>query len=169
MRQAVPSDLDAILRVEHLCYPFPWPRSAFESEFQNRWSTIDALFVPAGDLIAFIVYWIVEDELHLLNIAVHPQYQRQALARRLLDYLDRVCLQRGLNHVALEVRVSNKTAINLYLDKGFSIVHRRKRYYVEEGEDAFIMTKYIEPPKPSPERGEGRARTGRSNDDASNR
>jgi ribosomal-protein-alanine N-acetyltransferase len=39
----------------------------------------------------------------------------------------------------LEVRVSNRAAQALYRKYGFEIVSRRKRYYANNNEDAYIM------------------------------
>ena len=46
----------------------------------------------------------------------------------------------GALRATLEVRISNSAAIALYHKYGFEIVSRRKRYYVDNNEDAYIMT-----------------------------
>jgi ribosomal-protein-alanine N-acetyltransferase len=46
----------------------------------------------------------------------------------------------GARRATLEVRVSNSAALELYLKYGFEIVSRRKRYYTDNNEDAYIMT-----------------------------
>ena len=33
----------------------------------------------------YIIYWVVADEMHLLNLAVHPTHRRRGIARQLLD------------------------------------------------------------------------------------
>ena len=39
----------------------------------------------------------------------------------------------------LEVRTSNLAAQGLYKQFGFEVVHRRRRYYVDNKEDALLM------------------------------
>jgi ribosomal-protein-alanine N-acetyltransferase len=57
----------------------------------------------------------------------------------LVSLLDQ-SMKLGARRATLEVRVSNRAALSLYLKYGFEIVSRRKRYYTDNNEDAFIMT-----------------------------
>ena len=45
----------------------------------------------------------------------------------------------GASYATLEVRVSNLRAQNLYKSLGFVSVGKRKRYYEDNNEDAFLM------------------------------
>ena len=60
-----------------------------------------------------------------------------------LIMLTTVCLQilsnLGACYATLEVRVSNTRAQNLYKSLGFVSVGKRKKYYEDNGEDAFLM------------------------------
>ena len=47
-----------------------------------------------------------------------------------------------MRKVRLEVRVSNKAAINLYKKHGFKIVYAIKNFYLN-GEDAYVMMKNL--------------------------
>jgi ribosomal-protein-alanine N-acetyltransferase len=87
---------------------------------------------------AYIVYWVVADEMHLLNLAVHPARRRQGIARALLtEALARVRTQ-GVVVVWLEVRPSNAAALALYQAFGFEEVGVRPGYYSDCGEDALV-------------------------------
>jgi ribosomal-protein-alanine N-acetyltransferase len=149
MRGADDGDLDAILEIEGASFPSPWPRAVFERELKNAWSHVDVLLEADGRLAGFVVYWVVADELHLLNIAIRPDLRRKGLARSALHYLERVCLERDLTYLTLEVRVSNAAAVSLYESEQYRVIHRRKNYYVDEPEDALVMAKVLEPVKRS--------------------
>ena len=74
-----------------------------------------------------IGYWLAMpgvDEMHLLNITVAPEFQRQGWAVRMLDRLIACMRSQRLNQLWLEVRVSNTRAQDVYLRYGFTQVGR---------------------------------------------
>ena len=93
---------------------------------------------------AYIIYWVVADEMHILNLAVHPQYRRRGLARRLLSLAMTQARELGAQVAWLEVRPSNDPALSLYHSFGFQEVGRRPRYYEDTQEDALLLTYYWE-------------------------
>ena len=92
------------------------------------------------EVVGFCNYWLVHDEVHLLNIAIAPARRRQGLARRLMDELLDFARRHECTTVILEVRKSNRAAIELYHSYGFEAVGLRPRYYVEDREDALVMS-----------------------------
>lgn len=152
VRPMVLEDLEAVLRVERACYQPPWAPAIFERELSNAWSFVD-LVVPEqepGAPVGHLVYWVVHDELHILNVAIAPSMRRRGLARAMLGRMLRICRQKRLQYLALEVRVSNEGAIALYQSFGFKQIGRRKRYYADNGEDALVMALVL---TPEPEKG----------------
>lgn len=134
-------DIDAVLLVENLCYPNPWAREIFERELRADWSNL-LVIEPEdrpGATCAHVCYWVVHDELHILNVSVHPDSRRQGLARRMLARALEVCTEQRLQYVTLEVRVSNDAAISLYESLGFREIGRRKNYYSDNREDALVL------------------------------
>jgi len=101
----------------------------------------------SGSVVAYIVTWTVHDEVHILNIAVHPDFRKIGLGEMLL----RDCLgfssERGLKLAVLEVRTSNSGAIKLYEKIGFRTLRVRKKYYSDTGEDAYVMLYELESEK----------------------
>jgi [ribosomal protein S18]-alanine N-acetyltransferase len=97
-----------------------------------------------GQLLGYFIAMPSVDEVHLLNITVAPQFQRQGWARVMLDGLHDWARERKAQWVWLEVRVSNERAIEIYEKYGFRRVGVRKAYYPLEGaqrEDAIVMSK----------------------------
>ncbi len=134
-------DLEDVLDIERISFPNPWSRNQFESELRNPVSFEYTLKVSADGataLAAYIVFWVVHGEAHILNIAVKPAFRRQGVGRVLLAAaLD--MMQRNLVYeVFLEVRRSNTAARDLYRKFGFKEVFERKGYYGDE--DAIVMT-----------------------------
>lgn len=56
---------------------------------------------------------------HVTCLTVAPQYRKMGLAKTLTAHLDRACEQENAWFMDLFVRVSNKTAINMYKGMGY--------------------------------------------------
>lgn len=133
-------DLDAMLAIEQGVYSHPWSRGNFiDSLSAAHWAWKG---VGADGLL---VYWLalpILDELHLLNLAVHPQHWGRGLASQAIVHLQTQATQQGLHEVWLEVRESNLRAQQLYQRAGFVQVGRRRAYYpaaAGQREDALLM------------------------------
>jgi ribosomal-protein-alanine N-acetyltransferase len=83
--------------------------------------------------------WYLVDEVHVCTIAVRPDRRRQRLGELLLISLLEQGARRGARRATLEVRVSNSPAQGLYQKYGFQVVSRRKHYYADNNEDAYLM------------------------------
>jgi ribosomal-protein-alanine N-acetyltransferase len=136
-------DLDDVLEIERHGHPSPWSRQVFSEELEREWARIDVLRErdPSGTsrVVAFCNYWIVRDEIHVLNVATHPERRRRGHAARLLEQLLDVARSLDSRYLTLEVRKSNRGAIALYERFGFRSAGVRRRYYQDNGEDAIVM------------------------------
>ncbi|MFH1434229.1 MAG: ribosomal protein S18-alanine N-acetyltransferase [Pseudomonadota bacterium] len=137
--------LDTIITIERGSYTTPWPSSVFVEELQHDWSTMWG-FYPDGYRVpvAFLLFWEIYDEMHILNIAVHPEFRRQGIARRLLTSLIEHGRENNFKYVTLEVRESNIAALGLYRSLRFRVEGIRKGYYSDNCEDALIMASYLD-------------------------
>jgi ribosomal-protein-alanine N-acetyltransferase len=133
--------LEAVLLVEQLAYTHPWTRGNFIDALASGYQ---AQVLMAGDhLLGYFVAMMGVDEVHLLNITVTPEFQRQGWARVLLDALALWSRGRSAQWLWLEVRASNLRAQHIYQVHGFRRVGERKRYYpADQGlrEDAVVMS-----------------------------
>jgi ribosomal-protein-alanine N-acetyltransferase len=90
-------------------------------------------------LIGFSGMWHIADEAHVSTIAVHPEWRGYKLGELLLWNMVYRAIREDARLVTLEVRVGNRIAQNLYRKYGFEIMGRRKGYYRDNGEDAYMM------------------------------
>jgi ribosomal-protein-alanine N-acetyltransferase len=90
--------------------------------------------------MAYGGFWLVVDEAHISTIATAQQWRGRGLGELALLAMIERGLELGAHMVTLEVRVSNTIAQNLYRKYGFVITGERKRYYRDNGENAYIMT-----------------------------
>ncbi len=137
-----PSDLDEVLAIERASFAGPWSRDMFLEEMDNRHARL-VVFRLEGKIVGYICFWVVLDEAHLLNIAVHPEYRGRGHGRAIMAYLESVCVEEGLNRLLLEVGRRNAAARNLYKKFGFSSIGFRKQYYAAIKDDAFVMEKWL--------------------------
>jgi ribosomal-protein-alanine N-acetyltransferase len=144
IRDAVDGDLDALFALEALCFPKPWPRQAFEQELRTPFARLWLLVDRFGEeTVGFADFWLVEDELHLLSIAIHPDRQGSGLGRWLMDRVEEEGRESGAAMALLEVRASNAAAQALYRGRGYGQVGVRRRYYSDTGEDALVLMKFL--------------------------
>ena len=136
----VPADIDALMEIERLSFKSPWSRQVFEEEIARSWAYVDVLRSTAtGVLVGFCNYWLVADEVHVLNVASHPQERRQGHASRLMAHVIEYARRAACRLVTLEVRRSNEAALRLYQRFAFKSVGVRPNYYVDDNEDAVVM------------------------------
>jgi ribosomal-protein-alanine N-acetyltransferase len=138
-----PGDVPAVKAVEDVSFPNPWPASTFLGEIQNAPISHPCVAVRgegAGErLVGYVVFWVIEGEVQINNIAVRPEYRGKGLGEALLRRTLDLARSLGGQYVVLEVRVSNQAAVGLYRKLGFAEIGRRKGYYFNPGEDALVM------------------------------
>lgn len=93
--------------------------------------------------VGYIIFSSVLDEGELLHIGVARNFQRQGLAKKMLNFMEEYGKLHGVTKWFLEVRQSNNAAASLYLHTGFRPVGIRKNYYKTNSgrEDAVVMLK----------------------------
>lgn len=133
-------DLPAVIDIDRASFTMPWSDRTYRYELTRNQAA--ELFVAEKDgrIVGYIGTWQIIDECHISTLAVENENRRQGIAQRLLLHALRRALAKGITTATLEVRVSNQAAIDLYRKFAFEITGRRKAYYRDNGEDAYIMT-----------------------------
>lgn len=134
------ADLEAVMAIDALSLPVPWPRSAHERELSNRVARYLVLAGTEGAIRGYGGLWAQVDELHIIVMAVHPDWRRRGLGERILRALIRSGMALGCVGATLEVRAGNHAAQALYGRFGFREAGLRRRYYGDNDEDALIMS-----------------------------
>jgi ribosomal-protein-alanine N-acetyltransferase len=163
------ADIEQVMEIEQVAFPTPWSARAYRYEISDNEHSTMLVIRPAavansplerlvrrtlgrqnvarrlklakpGPVLGYAGFWLLVDEAHICTIAVHPQWRGRGLGELLLLALIERGIELGANRATLEVRVSNRVAQELYAKYGFEIVSRRKGYYSDNNEDAYIMT-----------------------------
>lgn len=136
-------DVVRVVEIEKDGFRNPWSADLLTRELSHTWSSI-LLATERGAggaevILGFIVFWLVHDEVHVLNIATALEARRCGLGRALMHEAAEAGRRRGATLATLEVRRSNTPALDLYRSLGYRQVGVRPNYYAEEGEDAIVM------------------------------
>ncbi len=146
IRDAIDRDLPRILEIERLAFPSPWSLASFEREMTLPFSRVMVAIANDGEparidgssIVGFLCRWLIADECHVLNIAVHPDSRRLGIGGILITEAISEARANGARVVTLEVRRTNLAARQLY--RKFDFEERRlRRHYYGPGEDAIIM------------------------------
>jgi ribosomal-protein-alanine N-acetyltransferase len=141
-------DLAAVLAIERLCFVSPWNREAFQAELGKPYAHLDVARLITGKqigaVVGYVCFWLVADECQIVNLAVHPAYQRRGIGRLLMLHALRAGRESGSQLAVLEVRESNQAARSLYEGLGFRTVGERPGYYTESREAAVVLQLNLE-------------------------
>ncbi|MHB8070096.1 MAG: ribosomal protein S18-alanine N-acetyltransferase [Desulfobaccales bacterium] len=141
------TDISGIWAIEKVSFLTPWPRLSFLAELGHSMSHPLVAGPPPPQpwqAWGYLIYWVVAEEMHILNLAVHPQQRRRGIARRLLTTAMTQARELGAQVAWLEVRPSNTPALSLYHSFGFKQAGCRPRYYDDTQEDALLLAFYWE-------------------------
>lgn len=135
-------DIEQVYAIETCLFSMPWSKEDFTSSIdhpQNMYLVVD----NGGKIAGYCGLWSVLDEGQITNVAVDPAFQNQGIGSLLIGELLRKGRERGLTAFTLEVRESNKYAIQLYKKYGFEEAGIRPNFYEKPTENALIMWCYF--------------------------
>lgn len=127
-----------LARIEQQAPNPSWCEESFRSEFGNAHSKVYGARY-GGELIAFCVAHVIEDEGHILNLVLINELRGRGLGGHFLNGVLLELKERGAKSIWLEARCSNLPALKLYQSRGFVEITRRANYYRDTGEDAIVL------------------------------
>ncbi|MDE0689740.1 MAG: ribosomal protein S18-alanine N-acetyltransferase [Candidatus Poribacteria bacterium] len=137
-------DLQEVLKIENECFENPWSETYYTLSLK-RPRSYEHFYVARHEntIVGYIVFSILHEEAHILNLAVPVVYRRQGIAKYLLTSALKMIQAQDGHEVFLEVAVSNLPAQYLYRQFGFRICGIRKNYYGRY-KDAYVFRKGVE-------------------------
>jgi ribosomal-protein-alanine acetyltransferase len=137
-------DIEEVVALERASHAAPWTAGNFLDALAAGYGMI--VGVLGRDIVAYGVLLFAPGEAQILNLTVAPEVRRRRIGRTLLRRFVADAKARGASQCFLEVRVSNRPAIDLYAAEGFAAIARRIGYYPAAGdarEDALVMRKSL--------------------------
>ena len=144
IRKANIGDLEGLVTIEKACFDTPWSRESLAHDLDSNPLAMLLCAEIDGKIAGYIDVWIIQEEGHINNVAVLPEFHRMHIATILIHTMIRVTEAKGVLSHTLEVARGNQAAISLYEKFGFQKTGERPHYY-ENGEDARIMWRLGDP------------------------
>lgn len=144
LRLAGPQDLDALYRFEILCFKeHRFRRDHVDWILRNERALTLVQDGPDGVTAAMML--LFEGQVcRLLSVAVAPDARRHGIGTRMMRAAERICRERRLSTIRLEVSTKNLAAIEFYRGLGYRTDGVLYGYY-SWGEDAYSMRKALTP------------------------
>ena len=125
--------------IERLCFSEPWSENALMYMCSKNPFAVAVIDKASGRLAAYGGVQYVLDEGNIVNIATHPDYRRRGYGKAVVEALIKYAKNNRLDSISLEVRESNRAAIELYSSLGFKTEGKRKDFYTNPREAALVM------------------------------
>ncbi len=130
-----------VKEISDLSFSNPWSLPSIEMELLNK-NAVYIIVKLGSKVVGFGGMWVILDEGHITNIAVHPDFRRHNFGDVIVENLIKAAKDINIAAMTLEVRSSNIAAITLYKKHNFSVEGVRKNYYEHPREDGYIMWNY---------------------------
>jgi [ribosomal protein S18]-alanine N-acetyltransferase len=137
--QMTESHIPGVLAIERRVFDTPWTREMFLQEIRGVFGSHTTVALAEDRVIGYQIAWLIEDEVHLVNIAVDPDYQKHGVGTLLLNHLIEHARGQSKSFITLEVRASNAAAQAFYRRFLFRTIGVRRGYYSDNREDALLM------------------------------
>jgi len=146
IRDMTVTDIAAVKKLESVAFEDAWPQRVFETELENGFAQYRVALEHksqnkrrAQNIFGYSGVWFMVDQLHLVSIAIHPNYRRSGMGERLMFDVVEQANAALLPKIVLEVRKSNLSAQLLYEKFAFEKIGELKNYYKDNHEDAVVM------------------------------
>lgn len=124
--------LDTLYKIEEQCFD--------EEAFTKRqiaylltdYNAIALAAKTSTDIAGFVIAQVETDDTdfgHIITLNIAPHFRHKGIATQLLNEIENLLKQRGINECRLEVREDNHAAIKLYHKLGYRTIGKLDRYY----------------------------------------
>ena len=133
--------LNQVKAIENMCFTTPWSFQSFVYELCQNSFAHYIVAIAEDKVVGYAGMWVIVDEAHITNVAVHPDFRGQRIGCALMQQMLVRAALRGAVKMTLEVRSTNESAKRLYAQLGFKEAGVRRGYYEDTKDDAIIMWK----------------------------
>jgi ribosomal-protein-alanine N-acetyltransferase len=150
LRKFGSGDLEQVVYINRLCLPENYTNYFF-TELCKRFPETFLVAEENGEIVGYVMCRIetglsgfrgIIKKGHVVSIAVLPKHQHKGIGRALMVKVMENMDLYNAKQCFLEVRVSNKAAVNLYKNLGFKVARVIRGYYVDR-EDAYVMSREL--------------------------
>ena len=132
------SHMPEVEAIEKSCFEFPWDEEAFIRCLRQR-NCIGMVAEASERVVGFMVYELLKNRLHLLNLAVHEDWRFKGVGAVMIGKLKSKLSHDRRSSITLEIRDSNLDAQLFFKRMEFRAVSVLRGFYEETLEDAYLM------------------------------
>jgi ribosomal-protein-alanine N-acetyltransferase len=129
LKQMSESHLADVLAIERRVFDTPWTPEMFRQEIRGVFGSRATVALIDDWVVGYQIAWFIEDEVHLVNIAVEEGSRSRGIGALMLNQLIDEALSQDKHIITLEVRASNSGAQAFYRRFLFRTIGVRKGYY----------------------------------------
>jgi ribosomal-protein-alanine N-acetyltransferase len=138
IRWMIRRDMPEILEIENSSFEFPWSDDDFIRCLRQR-NCIGMVAECDDRVVGFMIYELHKTRLHVLNLAVHPDFRRRGIGTQMAEKLISKLSHDRRNRILLEVRETNLTAQLFFRSANFRAISVLRDFYEDTVEDAYLM------------------------------
>lgn len=139
IREMLAKDIQEVLAVDEQIFTSSWTEGIFKHELLDNEYAHYFVVEANGEIIGYAGLWIVEDDAQMTNIGLLQKYRGYKIGEKLFGFALQYAMNNGVKRLSLEVRVSNIPAQKMYEKFGLVPGGIRKKYYIDNNEDAIVM------------------------------
>lgn len=143
-RSAFTEDLDEIYQIESNTHIIPWSKKILQDCLRVGYDF--QVICHESCIMGYSITRFKNPIAHILNLCISKPFQSKGYGRALLEKIIARCEDvKGIQQIMLEVRPSNKRALQLYQSLDFEISELKENYYSigESQEDALVLIKQL--------------------------
>lgn len=144
IRWMIRRDMPEVLEIEQRSFEFPWSDDDFIRCLRQR-NCIGMVAEHSERVVGFMIYELHKSRLHILNLAVHPEFSRRGVGEQMIRKLISKLAPQRRSRIMLEVRETNLPAQLFFRQLGFRAVSLLREFYEDTPEDAYLMQFRLDP------------------------
>lgn len=138
LRWMIDRDIPDVMAIERRSFEFPWTEQEIR-QFRQQRNGFGAVVEHDERVVGFVLYEVHLNRLHVVNLAVQPEFRRRCVGATMVRYLvDKLSAHRR-NRIVLEVRERNLGAQLFFRQLGFRAVKVLRDFYADTPEDAYVF------------------------------
>lgn len=138
VRWMIRRDLPSVLSIEEASFEFPWKGDDFIRALRQR-NCIGMVAELGDEVVAYMIYELHKNRIHLLSLAVDPGYRRRGIGTAMVQKLVSKLEYQRRNRVLLEIRETNLSGQLFFKAMGFKAINVLPQFYEQSEEDAYLM------------------------------
>lgn len=138
IRWMIRRDMSEVRNIEANSFEFPWSEDEFIRCLRQR-NCIGMVCEYDEQVVGFMIYELHKTRLHIINLAVDPDFRRRGIGCQMTDKLISKLSRQRRDKILLEVRETNLAAQLFFKQTGFIAVSVLRDFYEDSTEDAYLM------------------------------